>query len=100
VEATRSRREPHKAGKNFYFYREKQVYEEICDPNSFYKTGLIRECCQLFINMFKVMSTGNVRLFLNTLPHMLACIFTGPCHRVSSADHIRPMVYQTTLLIF
>ena len=41
-------------------------FEEICEPNSSYKTGSIREGCPFFINMLKVLSTDNVGLFLNT----------------------------------
>jgi hypothetical protein len=40
--------------------------EEIRGPNSSHKTGLIREGCPFFINMPKVLFTGNVELFLNT----------------------------------
>jgi hypothetical protein len=42
--------------------------EEICWPNSSHKTSSIREGCPLLINMRKILSTSNVRLFLNTLP--------------------------------
>ena len=37
-----------------------------------------------FINMSKILSTGNVRLFPNTFAHVQASIFFGHCHRVSS----------------
>jgi hypothetical protein len=46
------------------------VSEEIRGSNSSHKTGLTREGCSFFINMPKVLSTGNIRLFLNTLPHV------------------------------
>ena len=62
------------------------VHEEICGPNSSHKTGSIREDCPLLINMSKVLSTDNVRLFLNTLHHVQAGIFLDPCHGVSSVS--------------
>jgi hypothetical protein len=58
--------------------------EEIHGPNSSHKTGSIKEGLPLFINMPKILSTSNVGLFLNTLPHVQANIFSGPYHRVSS----------------
>ena len=42
--------------------------------------------------MLNVLSTGNVRLFLNTLPYVQVGIFSGPCHGVSSVGHICPVV--------
>ena len=42
--------------------------------------------------MPKVLSTGNVGLFLNTLPNVQASIFPSPCQRASSLGHIRPVV--------
>jgi hypothetical protein len=50
--------------------------------------------------MPKVLSTGNVRLFLNTLPHVQASIFPGPYHGVSSVGHIRPVVGFDTMKKF
>ena len=42
--------------------------------------------------MPKVLSTGNVGLFLNTLPHVQAGIFPNLYHGVSSVDYIRHVV--------
>ena len=50
--------------------------------------------------MPKVLSTGNVELFLNTLPHVQANIFLGPYHGVSSVGHIRPVVGSDTIKKF
>jgi hypothetical protein len=74
--------------------------EEINEPNSSHKTSLTREGCTFFINMPKVLSTSNVRLFLNTLFHVQAGIFLGPCHRKSSVGHIRPVVCSDTMKKF
>ena len=51
-----------------------KIFEEIREPNSFHKISFIRESYPFFINMSKVLSTSNVRLFLNTLPHVQADI--------------------------
>ena len=77
-----------------------EVFEEICGPNSSHKIGLTREGCPFFINMPKVLSTGNVKLFLNTLPHVQAGIFPGPYHGVSSVGHICPVVGSDTMKKF
>ena len=50
--------------------------------------------------MPNILSTGNVRLFLNTLPHVQAGIFFGPCHGVSSVGYICPMVGSDTMKKF
>jgi hypothetical protein len=42
--------------------------------------------------MFNVLSTGNVGLFFNILPYVQANIFPSPCHGVSSAGPIYPVV--------
>jgi hypothetical protein len=47
--------------------------------------------------MPKVLSIGNVGLFLNTLPHVQAGIFPSPCYKVSNVGHIRPMVGSDTM---
>jgi hypothetical protein len=41
-----------------------------------------------FINMFKILSTNNVRLFFNTLSHVRVNIFLSPYHGVSSINLI------------
>jgi hypothetical protein len=74
--------------------------EEIRGPNSSHKIGLIREDYSFFINMPKVLSTGNVGLFLNTLPHVQVGIFLGPCHVVSSVGHICPVIGSDTMKKF
>ena len=61
---------------------------KIRGPNSSHKTGSIREDCPFLINMHKVISTGNVKLFFNTLPYMQANIFSSPCYEVSSVGPI------------
>jgi hypothetical protein len=53
---------------------------ETCEPNLFYKIGLIIENCQFLINVFNILSTNNVRLFLNTFSQVWASIFLGPCY--------------------
>ena len=65
--------------------------------SSSHKTSLTREGCSFFINMPKVLSTGNVGPFLNTLPHVQANIFPGPCHGVSSVGHICLVVGSNTM---
>jgi hypothetical protein len=50
--------------------------------------------------MPKVLSIGNVRLFLNTLPHVQAGIFPDPCHGVSSVGYICPVVGSDTMKKF
>jgi hypothetical protein len=77
-----------------------QYYEEIRGLYSSHKTGLTREDCPFFINMPKVLSAGNVGLFLNTLPHVQASIFPGPCHGVSSVGYIRLVVGSDTMKKF
>jgi hypothetical protein len=44
------------------------------------------------MKMPKVLYTSNVKLFLKTLHHVQAGIFPGPCHGVTSAGPIYPMV--------
>jgi hypothetical protein len=39
--------------------------KEICRPNSSQKTGLISDDNSFLINMLKILSTSNVRLFSN-----------------------------------
>ena len=81
--------------------KKNNIYiEEIRGPNSSHKIGFTREGCPFFINMSKVLSTGNVRLFLNNLPHVQASIFSGPCHGVSSVGYIRPVVGSDTMKKF
>ena len=50
--------------------------------------------------MSKVLSTGNMRLFLNTLPHVQAGIFLSPCHGVSSVGHTCLVVGSDTMKTF
>ena len=50
--------------------------------------------------MPNVLSIGNVGLFLNTLPHVQAGIFLGPCHGVSIVGHICPVVGSDTMKKF
>ena len=50
--------------------------------------------------MPKVLSIGNVELFLNILPHVQVSIFIGLCHGVSSVGHIRPVVGSDTMKKF
>jgi hypothetical protein len=50
--------------------------------------------------MLKVLATGNMRLFLNTLPHVQSGIFRGPCHGISSVGHIRSVVGFDTMKKF
>jgi hypothetical protein len=66
--------------------------EKIRGPNSSHKTGPTRENYSLFINMSKVLSTGNVRLFLNILLSCAGQYFSCPCHGVSSVSHIRLVI--------
>jgi hypothetical protein len=73
---------------------------EIYGPNSSHQTGSIREGCLLLINMPKILSTSNVRLFLNTLPHVQVSIFHGPCHEVSSVGPICHVVGSDTMKKF
>jgi hypothetical protein len=50
--------------------------------------------------MSKILSTGNVRLFLNTLLYVQASIFPDPYHEVSSVDLICPIVGFDTVKKF
>jgi hypothetical protein len=50
--------------------------------------------------MYKVLSTGNVRLFLNTLLHVHNGFFSGLCHGVSSVGLIRLVVSSDTMKNF
>jgi hypothetical protein len=50
--------------------------------------------------MSRILSIDNIRLFLNTLSHVQAGIFPGPCYRVSNMSHIRPMVGFDTMRKF
>jgi hypothetical protein len=65
-----------------------------------YKIGSTKESFPFFINMPKALPIGNVGLFLNTLPHVQAGIFPGPCHGVSSASSICPVVGFDTMKKF
>jgi hypothetical protein len=53
-----------------------------------------------FINIHKVLFTGNARLFFNTLPHMQAGIFPDPCHEISNVGLIRLVVGSNTMKKF
>ena len=50
--------------------------------------------------MNKVLFTGNVRLFLNTIPHVQGSIFPDPCHGISSVNFIRHVVASDTMKKF
>jgi hypothetical protein len=80
------------------FYNFNSVYEEICGSNLSQKIGSIREGCLFFINMSKILSTSNVRLFLNTLSHVQAFIFLGPYHMVSSVGLIHSVEGSNTII--
>jgi hypothetical protein len=49
--------------------------KKIYGPNSSHKTSSIRDGCPFLINMSKILSTSNMRLFLNTFPHIQANLF-------------------------
>ena len=75
-------------------------YKEICTLNSFHKTDSIREDCTFFMNIPKILSTCNVRLFLNILPHVQVSIFSNPCHGISSVSSIHHVVGSDTIKKF
>jgi hypothetical protein len=51
--------------------------KKFVDLNLFKKIGLIRKDCLFLINMFKVLSISNVRLFFNIFSHVHVSIFHG-----------------------
>lgn len=50
--------------------------------------------------MPKVLSTGDVKLFLNTFPHVQANIFSVPCHEASSAGLFVFVIVSDTMKKF
>jgi hypothetical protein len=73
---------------------------EIHKSNSSHKTGFTVEDCPFFINMLKVLSTNNLRLFLNTLPHVHTGIFSDPYHGISNVGSICHIVGSDTIIKF
>ena len=69
-----------------------------CRPNSSHKIGLIRNDCSLLINMSKILSTSNVRLFLTCRTSLQANIFYSSYHGVSNVGPIHHMVGPDTML--
>jgi hypothetical protein len=74
--------------------------KKIREPNLFYKIGSIRENCLFFINISKVLFTGNVRLFFNTHPHIQVGIFLGSYLGVSDVGPICYVVNFDTMKKF
>jgi hypothetical protein len=69
-----------------------------CDFHQLFK----RRCNALkkFIGLIHLIKSVFVGLFLNTLSHVQADIFSGPCHGVSSVCHICPVIGFDTMKKF
>ena len=92
----KARKDEHNTCFVFHFF----VTEETREPYSTYKIGSLREDCPLLINTHKILSTSNVRLFFNTIPHVQASIFSGPYHGISSVGLIRLIIGSNTMKNF
>jgi hypothetical protein len=74
--------------------------EEFYETNSSHKIGFIKEDWSFFINMSKILSTCNIRLFLNTISHVQINLFPSPCHGVSSVGAIHLVIGSNTMKKF
>jgi hypothetical protein len=66
--------------------------------NASHKTNFIRDDCSFFIKMPKILSTSNVRLFLNNLPYVQADIFLDLRHWINNVGPIHPIVGSNIML--